>query len=136
MSARVTLSPAFAVSTALGVFAADPSAGSAANPSAVSAMGASARAGLTVRGSVRQVYVVGARARQRVALLNRRGRVVQTRRVASLAGIIYRGVKPGPGYRVRPAGGRRSRPVTVMPDRPAPPNKKIYGQRIATSGYG
>jgi uncharacterized protein len=128
VSARFTLFSAFAVLTALGVLAPDPSA--------VSAMGASAPPGLTVRGSVRQVYVVGARAHQRVALLNRRGRAVQTRRVASLGGIIYRGVKPGPGYRVRPAGGRRSRPVTVMPDRSAPPNTEIYGQRIATSGYG
>jgi uncharacterized protein len=97
---------------------------------------ASAAPGLTVRGSVQQVYVVGAPAHQRVALLNRRGRVVQTRRAASLGGIIYRGVKPGPGYRVRRAGGKRSRAVTVMPNRSAPPSTKIYGQRIPRSGYG
>ena len=66
------------------------------------AQGASA---LTVHGSVQQVYVVGAHAHQRVALLDRRGHVVQSRRAGSLGGIVYRGVKPGPGYRVRPAGG-------------------------------
>ena len=97
---------------------------------------ASAAPGLTVRGSVAQVDVVGARAHQQVALLDRRGRVTQTRRAASLGGIVYRGVKPGPGYRVRPAGGKRSRAVTVMPNRSAPPSPKIYNQRIPRSGYG
>ena len=44
---------------------------------------------------------------------------------------------PGPGYRVRPAGGgAASRAVTVMPDRSAPPSTKIYDQRIPSSGYG
>ena len=97
---------------------------------------ASAAAGLTVRGSVAQVDVVGLSAHQKVALLDRRGRVVQTRRAASLGGIVYRGVKPGPGYRVRPAGGKHSRAVTVMPDRSAPPSTRIYNQRIPKSGYG
>jgi uncharacterized protein len=97
------------------------------------AQGASA---LTVRGSVQQVYVVGAHAHQRVALLDRRGHVVQSRRAGSLGGVVYRGVKPGPGYRVRPAGGRASGPITVMPDRSAPPTTRFYNQRIPASGYG
>jgi uncharacterized protein len=91
---------------------------------------------LTVRGSVQQVYVVGAHGNQRIALLDRRGHVVQSRRAGSLGGVVYRGVKPGPGYRVRPAGGHASAPVTVMPDRSAPPSTRFYGQRIPTSGYG
>ena len=37
---------------------------------------------------------------------------------------------------MRPAGGKHSRAVTVMPDRPAPPSTKIYNQRIPKSGYG
>ena len=95
------------------------------------AQGASA---LTVRSSVQQVYVLGAHAHQRVALLDRRGRVVQSRRAGSLGGVVYRGVKPGRGYRVRPAGGRAIGAVTVMRDRSAPPSPRFYGQRIPASG--
>ncbi|HET7051309.1 MAG TPA: CocE/NonD family hydrolase, partial [Solirubrobacteraceae bacterium] len=97
------------------------------------AQGASA---LTVRGSVQQVYVLGAHAHQGVALLDRRGRVVQSRRAGSLGGVVYHGVKPGPGYHVRPAGGRASGPVTVMTDRSAPPSTRFYNQRVPASGYG
>ena len=89
-----------------------------------------------MRGSVQQVYVVGAHGHQRIALLDRRGHVVQSRRAGSLGGVVYRGVKPGAGYRVRPAGGHASGPVTVMPDRSAPPSTRFYSQRIPTSGYG
>ncbi|MGZ4182776.1 MAG: CocE/NonD family hydrolase [Solirubrobacteraceae bacterium] len=97
---------------------------------------AGAASALTVRGSVQQVYVLGAHAHQRVALLDRRGHVVQSRRAGSLGGVVYRGAKPGAGYRVRPAGGRASGPVTVIPDRSAPPSTRFYNQRIPTSGYG
>ncbi|MGZ4185766.1 MAG: CocE/NonD family hydrolase [Solirubrobacteraceae bacterium] len=97
---------------------------------------AGAASALTVRGSVQQVYVVGAHSHQRIALLDRHGRVVQSGRAGSLGGVVYRGVKPGRGYRVRPAGGKASGPVTVMPDRSAPPSTRFYGQRIPASGYG
>ena len=97
---------------------------------------AGAASALTVRGSVQQVYVVGAHGHQRIALLDRRGHVVQSRRAGSLGGVVYRGLKPGPGYRVRPAGGRASGPVTVMPNRSAPPSTGFYSQRTPTSGYG
>jgi predicted acyl esterase len=104
---------------------------------AASGSAAAARPALTVRGSVQQVYVLGAKLGQRVVLLNRRGRVVKSQRADSLGGIVYRGVKPATGYRVRPAaGGKRSHAFTVMPDRSAPPSTKIYNQRIPTSGYG
>jgi uncharacterized protein len=85
---------------------------------------------------VQQLDVVGAKPHQRVALLNRRARVVQSRRAGSLGGIVYRAVEPGPGYRVRPAGGNASRAVAVMPNRSAPPGTKLYSQRIPKSGYG
>jgi predicted acyl esterase len=99
--------------------------------------GASAASKLTVRGSVRQVYLVGAKPDQRLVLLDRRGRTVQASRAGSLGGIVYRAVKPGRGYRVRPAaGGKPSRAVTVMPNRSAPPSTGIYNQRIPRSGYG
>ena len=97
---------------------------------------AGAASALTVRGSVQQVYVVGAHGHQRIALLDRRGHVIQSRRAGSLGGVVYRGVKPGPGYRVRPAGGRAGGPVRVLPDRSAPASTRFYSQRIPTSGYG
>src|SRR5437764_12876263 len=103
---------------------------------AVALTTATAASALTVHGSVQQVYVVGAHAHQRVALLDRGGHVVQSRRAGSLGGVVYRGVKPGRGYRVRPAGGRAIGAVTVMRDRSAPPSPRFYGQRIPASGYG
>jgi hypothetical protein len=46
-------------------------------------------------------------------------------------------VKPGSGYRVRPAGGgAASAPVTVMTTRSAPPSTGFYDQRIPARGYG
>ncbi len=96
---------------------------------------------ITVHASVRQVYVVGARPGERLALLGRRGHPLSTRRAGPLGGVVFRGVAPGRGYRVRPAGragsGAPASPtVTVLPDRSAPPSTRIYGQRIPRSGYG
>jgi predicted acyl esterase len=86
---------------------------------------------------VQQVYVTGARPGERVALVNRRGATVSVLPAGSLGGLIFRGVKPGSGYRVRPAaGGAASRAVTVLPDRSAPPNPNIYDQRVPSQGYG
>ncbi len=102
-----------------------------------SSVAAAAGRALTVRGSVQQVYVLGAKPGQVLALLDRRGRAVKIQRAGSLGSVLYRAVKPGPGYRVRPVpGDRRSHAVTVMPDRSAPPSTKIYHQRIPSSGYG
>jgi uncharacterized protein len=102
-----------------------------------SSAAAAARTKLTVHGSVQQVYVLGAKPGERLTLLDRRGRTVGSQRAGSLGGVLYRAVKPGPGYRVRPAdGAKRSQAVTVMPDRSAPPSTRIYNQRIPTSGYG
>ncbi|MGO9891691.1 MAG: CocE/NonD family hydrolase [Solirubrobacteraceae bacterium] len=109
----------------------------AATVSAAASATASAATRLTVGGSVQQVYVTGAPGGQRVALLNRRGTTVAVLPAGPLGGVIFRGVRPGPGYRVRLAGGgAASRAVTVMPDRSAPPSTKIYDQRIPSSGYG
>jgi uncharacterized protein len=83
------------------------------------------------------VYVVGARAGQRLALIDRGGRAVAVQSAGSLGGAVFRGVAPGSDYRVRSEdGGPPSGPVTVMPDRSAPPTKRIYDQRIPSSGYG
>ena len=100
---------------------------------------ASAARALTVGGSVQQVYVTGAHAGERVALMNRRGTTVAVLPAGALGGAIFRGVRPGPGYRVRLAsggGGSPTRAVTVLPDRSAPPSTRIYDQHIPSSGYG
>ena len=87
-------------------------------------------------GSVQQVYVLGARPGERLTLLNRRGRTVSVQAAGPLGGGLFHGVAPGGGYRVLAAGGPPSAPLTVMPDRSAPPSTRTYDQRIPRSGYG
>jgi predicted acyl esterase len=91
----------------------------------------------SVHGSAEQVYLTGARPGVRMTLVDRRGRKVRSRRVDRLGALLFRGVAPGRGYRVRPAaGGRASAAVTVFSNRPAPPSTRFYNQRIPASGYG
>jgi uncharacterized protein len=94
-----------------------------------------AAARLTVRGSAEQVQVTGVKGGARLTLLNSRGRPVNSRRADSLGGLVFRGVRPGRGYRVR-AGAARSAPFTVLSLRSAPPSTRIYKQKIPASGYG
>jgi predicted acyl esterase len=103
----------------------------------VCAAGASPASALTARGSVEQVQVTGARAGSTVRLLDRRRHRVQARRASTLGALVFRSVKPGPGYRVVAAGrhGKRSRPLTVLSQRSAPPSTKLYGQTLK-AGYG
>jgi uncharacterized protein len=104
---------------------------------AVAVTPASAAARLSVHGSVEQVYVTGAQPGQRLALVRAGGTVAAVRAAGALGGVIFRGVRPGPGYRVRPSSsGGLSAPVVVMPDRSAPPSTSIYNQHIPESGYG
>jgi predicted acyl esterase len=94
-------------------------------------------ADFTAHGSVQQLYVTGARPGQRLLLLDRRGRLVRSQRAGSLGGIVYRDVPVGGGYRVATANREfLSAPVTVVPDRSAPPSTSIYNQPIPASGYG
>jgi predicted acyl esterase len=105
----------------------------------VAPVAASAAAPFRAHGSVQQVYVLGARPGSRLELVNRRGRVVLDTVAGPLGGALFRGVAPGSGYRVRALGGSpvsSSAPVTVMPDRSAPPSTAIYNQPIPASGYG
>jgi uncharacterized protein len=98
---------------------------------------ATAATGLVAGGSVQQVYVTGARPGEKLALTGRRGATIAVLSAGSLGGQVFRGVAPGPGYRVRPVGGGgASRAVTVLPDRSAPPSTRIYDQHIPSSGYG
>jgi uncharacterized protein len=94
-----------------------------------------ADARLLARGSAKQVQVTGVRSHARVTLLNRAGRKVASRRADSLGGVVFRGVKPGHGYRVR-SGHARSARFTVLSTRSAPPSSKLYRQKIPATGYG
>jgi uncharacterized protein len=102
---------------------------------ALLAFACAADARLVARGSARQVQVTGVKHHAHVALFNRAGRRVQSRRADSLGGVVFRNVKPGRGYRVR-SGGARSGRFRVLSTRSAPPSKKIYNQKIPASGYG
>src|SRR5439155_22321442 len=63
------------------------------------------------------------------------GRTVATKHADDQGGVLFRNVRPGAGYRLR-AGGATSGRVTVLSQRPAPPNTSIYDQTIPSDGYG
>jgi predicted acyl esterase len=79
-------------------------------------------------------------ARSAVTLADRGGRIIATGRADALGGVVLRAIAPGSGYRLRgrAAGGRsgRSGPLTVLPDRSAPPSTRIYDQALPAGGYG
>src|SRR4051794_8246378 len=102
---------------------------------AVGAAAPATEAAVKARGSVEQVQVTGAKRGAGLALVNRARRTVATRRAGRLGGAIFRGVKPGKGYRVR-HGGHATRRFAVQPDRSAPPSTKLYRQKLPKSGYG
>jgi uncharacterized protein len=96
----------------------------------------SAAQAFEARGSVEQVSVTGLQPGQRTTLVDRRNRKVVARKADPLGAVLFRNVKPGAGYRVRPAVGARSGPLTVMSTQSAPPDPGVYDQSIPSSGYG
>jgi predicted acyl esterase len=96
---------------------------------AFSSTTAAAGAAVHAHGSVQQVYVTGAKRGAKLTLFKADGRRVVSRRAGKLGAAVFRHLKPG-RYRV---GSHR---VTVLPNRSKPPSKKLYGQKIPTSGYG
>ncbi len=91
---------------------------------------ATASAAITARGSAEQVQVTGAHTGARLTL-TRHGRRVARTRAGALGGAVFRGVKPGSGYRVD-----ASKPFAVFSDRSAPPSTRLYAQKIPAQGYG
>ena len=88
------------------------------------------------RGSVKQVYVTGLQPNALMKLIDRRGRIVQTKAGNADGGLLYRHVKPGRGYRVKPAGGGTGSPkLRVLSTRSAPPDTSVYDQDITADGY-
>src|SRR5207245_4469470 len=70
------------------------------------------------------------------SLLNHKGEVVYTQNADSLGGLLYRKVKPGPGYKVRVTStGEESAPITVHTTAAAPWDSSVYNQSIPENGY-
>ena len=105
--------------------------------SAIGASAASKAAAFVARGSAKQVYVTGLAPNAKVALLDRAGHRVATKKADSLGGLVFYGVKPGSGYRVQPLPhGHKSGPVTVHTEAAAPWDSSIYNQSVPDEGYG
>src|SRR3954451_22133096 len=95
-----------------------------------------AHAAIDAHGSSKQVYATGVKSKAQVSLFDGKGRKIATKRADGLGGVLFRNVKPGTGYRIRPAGGSKSAPLTVVSNRAAPPSTDVYNQTLPTSGYG
>ncbi len=90
---------------------------------------------LVARGSAREVLVTGAAPNAPAELTNAAGHKVAGKKADSLGGIVFYGIKPGAGYRVR-VGGATSKAVTVHSDAGKPWDPKVYNQTIPDKGYG
>jgi predicted acyl esterase len=101
----------------------------------VAAAGASA---FTTRGSVEQVDVTGLAPNAQASLM-KGSRTVATQEADSLGGLLFRKVKPGPGYVVRvTSSGETSSPVTVHTTASAPWDPNVYTEqegKIPDNGY-
>src|SRR4051794_10180649 len=76
-----------------------------------------APAAIDAHGRARQVYATGLKSTAQVSLLNGKCRKFATKRADGLGGVRFRNAKPGAGDRVRPAGGWKSGPSTVISNR-------------------
>ena len=92
-------------------------------------------ASFEARGSAKQVYVTGLAPNAKATLLSPKGDKLRTRSANRLGGLLYRKVKPGKGYRVS-SGGKTSPKLTVLSERPTPPDESIYDQELESKGYG
>jgi len=100
---------------------------------ALTQIAATAHAATLAHASVQQIYVTGLKPHARLSL-RRHGRLVATQRADALGGIVFRHLAPGSGYRF--AGRGPTEPLTVLPDRAAPPSTKVYDQTLPAGGYG
>ncbi len=95
-------------------------------------------ASFRAHGSVEQIWVTGAAPRQPLAVVNAKGKTVARQDAAANGSVLFRGLEPGGGYRVRQRvrGAETESPeLEVLSTRPAPPSTLLYQQRLAT-GYG
>jgi predicted acyl esterase len=93
-------------------------------------------AGITAHGSTEQVYATGLKPHAHTTLLNVKGRVIAHRTADAQGGVLFTGVKPGSGYRVRlGSSGDESAAITVHSEAAKPWNPSVYDQTIKDSGY-
>ena len=138
-SLRISLVGVLLAGLSLSASAATTASAATAAPQAYSdgTLAPSSAAAFVVRGSVGQVDVTDVAPGAQLALLDRSGRVVESKKANSLGGSVFYDVKPGAGYRVQQTpGGPVVGPVTVHNDRSAPWNPEIYNQAIPDHGYG
>jgi hypothetical protein len=95
---------------------------------------ASAQA-FTARGSMDQAYVTGATPGQKLTLIDKQGKKVDSKKVSELGGVVFRKVEPGGGYTIK-GGSETSKRFKVLTTRPKPQDPSIYDQSIPSSGYG
>jgi len=87
-------------------------------------------------GSVNQVWATGLPPDTTIALLDRAGKTVQSKKADAQGGVLFREVAAGPGYRLRLPGQVESAPVTVHEAVAEPWDDSIYDQSIKPDGYG
>jgi predicted acyl esterase len=80
---------------------------------AFAALAPAANAALKARGGIDHAYVIDAKKGQKLTLIDKRGRVVDSGRADRLGSKIFQEVRPGKGYRVR-HGSKTTRPFKVL----------------------
>ena len=98
---------------------------------AVPAGAAPASAAMTARGSVEEAYVVGAPRGAKLVLV-RQGRVLRSGRADRFGSRIFRGLRPGGGYRFQRAGAR-TKPFRVL-GRKDRPDRRLYRRQKLRQG--
>jgi uncharacterized protein len=97
---------------------------------------ATALARVNAHGSIEQVYATGLKPHAPLQLLNAKGRVVARKDADAQGGVVFTGVRPGAGYRVRlRSSGEESASLTVHNEAAKPWDPSIYDQTIKDNGY-
>ena len=122
------------VASAFGMMLAGPGQIAPASAAAAgTAPAVTAPATFTARGSVGEAYVLGARAGDRLLLVDARRRVVAAGRADSAGSKVFIDIAPGPGYTVRlPAGKvvKGTRPFAVLRPGQNPAQSFYRGQKL------
>ena len=87
-------------------------------------------------GSTEQVYATGIKPHARTTLVNAKGHVVAHASADAQGGVLFTGVTPGAGYRVRlGSSGDESASLTVHSEAAKPWDPSVYDQTIKDNGY-
>ena len=101
----------------------------------VVALDAQAAPALVAHGSAEQVYATGLAHQVSAQLLDAHGRTVASKKTTAQGGVLFYGVRPGGGYRLKVAG-RTSAPVTVHTNASTPWDTAYQKQSLTDDGYG